>query len=69
MFGGKFETTTREYADQGEFQNDARKMAKQGWRVVGQTQLTQRSGCLRTLLFGLFFPPKPHIVVSYERQK
>lgn len=64
-----FETMIREYGSRDEFNDDARKLAKQGWRVTSQSERTQRSGCMRLLLIGLIFPPKPHVVVSYEREK
>ena len=63
------ETKVKEYKDRAEFDKDAGKMSKDGWRVVSTTERTQRSGCVRILLLGFLFPPKPHLVVTYQREK
>jgi len=57
----------KEYKGVEEFNKDATKMFKDGWEVQAQTERTQRSGCLRILMLGFLFPPKPTIVVTYRR--
>lgn len=64
-------TMVREYKDRKAFEKDANKLAKQGWAVVSQSEQTQRSGCGRLLMLGVFaaiWKPKPHIAVTYNRQ-
>jgi len=63
-------TMVREYDDRKAFEKDANKLARDGWSVVTQSERTQRSGCARLLMLGIFtplFPPKPVLVVSYTR--
>ncbi len=69
----KAEVKIKEYKTPGEYEGDAKRMTSQGWRVTDTSQREQRRGCLTMLLFGwnigLLFPPKPHIVVTYTRDK
>ena len=48
-------------------------MTKEGWRVASATEATQRTGCRRFIMLGgigaLVFHPKPHYMVTYERDK
>jgi hypothetical protein len=67
------EIKVKEYKNSGEYQTDAKRMLSQGWRVTDTSERIQRRGCLTMLLIGwnigLIFPPKPHIVVTYTRDK
>lgn len=70
------ETMVRTYKKAKDYQKDAQKLGKQGWRVVGTVEHRPRSGLGRittgvlTLGIGaLMFPPKPEIVVTYERER
>ncbi len=67
------EIKVKEYNDTAQYQSDAKKMAEQGWHVTDTSEREQRRGCISMLLFGwnlgLVFPPKPHIVVTYSRNK
>lgn len=69
----KSEIKVKEYKNTSEYQGDAKHMASQGWRVTDTSERIQRRSCISMLLFGwnigLFFPPKPHIVVTYTREK
>ena len=62
------QTKVKEYKNTADFNKDAAKMAKDGWRVASSAERTQRTGCIRFLLLGFLFPPHPHVVVSYERE-
>lgn len=60
----------RTYKSNDAYRKDANKLAKQGWRVVNVAERRPRAGCLRLLFlwwFVLIFPPKPELVVTYER--
>lgn len=67
------EIKIKEYNTPAQYQGDARNLAGQGWMVKDTSEREQRRGCISMLLFGwnlgLFFPPKPHIVVTYTRDK
>ncbi len=66
------ETMVREYKDPDEFNKHARKLAEKGWQVQSVTELTQNAGCFRCCFLGIFaavLKPKPHIVVTYVREK
>lgn len=67
------EIKVKEYKNPGQYNGDAKKMAAHGWQVSSTSEREQRRGCLSMALFGwnigLFFPPKPHIVVTYTRAK
>ena len=65
-------TMVRTYTSTGAYNQDARKLERQGWRVINTVNREPRAGCLRILTLGLFtliFPPKPQIVVTYRRQR
>ena len=55
-----------QHAVEGE--KDAQKLARQGYAVTSTTEKTPRSGCLRTLTFGVFFQPKTRLIVTYTLQ-
>jgi len=64
-------TIVRTYTSPGAYTKDARRMERQGYRVVNTVNQAPRAGCLRILTLGIFtmiFPPKPLIVVTYRRQ-
>lgn len=56
----------KRYKNQRAYQVDAVRMAKRGYEVANTVSEVQRSGCLRTLLFGFLFPPKPQLIVTYR---
>ena len=63
--------TVKRYKSSKEFQKDAKKMGRKGWSVVAQTQEERRPGCGRWLSIGIFaavFPPKPILVVTYQKE-
>ena len=64
------EMQVKRYNSSKEFQHDAGKMAKAGWRIIAQTQEKRRPGCARIGCLGIFaaiFPPKPVFVVTYQK--
>jgi hypothetical protein len=64
------ETMVRVYTGNKAYQRDAEKWARQGWRVATVTERRPRRGCIVSILFlvpSLIFPPKPELVVTYER--
>lgn len=62
----KQEVVVKTYTSEREYQNDVGKMVRSGYQIISTSQLQPRSGCLRLLLIGLIFPPKPKIVVTYK---
>jgi hypothetical protein len=56
----------KRYKNEREYQSDAQKMARKGYRVTNVVSENQRSGCMRILLIGLFFPPRPQLIVTYS---
>lgn len=64
------ETIVRTYKSQGEFQNDAQRLARDGWTVSNTMERQPGTGCLRGCTLGLMalvWKPKPQIVVTYSR--
>ena len=65
------ETMVREYKNPRDFQDEAARLAAGGWQVIGQTEHRPRQGWIRVIMMGFIlariFPPKPRIVVTYER--
>lgn len=64
------QTMVREYPSPESFNRDAARMAGDGWQVVSTIERRQRAGCMRLLLLWwlvLLRPPKPTIVVTYQR--
>lgn len=64
------ETMIQIYIGSKTFQKDAKRLARDGWTVASTTINKRRSSCLRVILLGLFclvFPPKPEIIVTYQR--
>lgn len=65
------ETIMRTYTSAKEFERDRAKLANDGWTVLSTTEHRPRQGCLRIILlafiFAFMFPPKPQIVVTYQR--
>lgn len=65
-----FETMVRVYKDTHSYQDDASKLAKKGWQPTTVTERKPRAGCLRLALLWwlvLIIPPKPELVVTYQR--
>lgn len=63
-------TVVKTYNSDKAYQKDAQRMAKAGWRVVSAVQDKRRPGCGRIGCLGIFaaiFPPKPVLVVTYEK--
>jgi len=70
MFG-KPAVVVRRYKSEREYQKDAGRWAKRGYRVAHVVSETQRAGCMRLLTLGIFtllFPPKAAFVVTYQRE-
>jgi hypothetical protein len=68
----KLQTKVKVYQSNRQFQRNAKRMAKQGWRVVSTAQDKPRPGCGRIGCLGIFagiFPPKERMVVTYQRDK
>lgn len=68
MFG-KPKVVVKRYKDEREYQRDAGRMLKRGYRVAHVVSETQRSGCMRIVTLGIFtmlFPPKAQFVVTYQ---
>ena len=70
------EQITKTYKKPKQFQKDAKKMQKKGWRVVSQTGHKEGYHAARGIALGLLFLPlalfgigKSSIVVTYEREK
>ncbi len=58
----------KRYKDEREYQRDAQRMIKRGYKIATVTSETPRAGCARILtlgIFTLFFPPKAQFVVTY----
>lgn len=63
-------TMVRVYKGHAAYRKDAEKLARDGWQPVSVTERRPRSGCARILLLWfvvLIFPPKPALVVTYQR--
>ena len=59
----------KRYKTEKEYQNDAQKLAKKGYKVVTVLSEQPRAGCARILTLGFFaimFKPKPELVVTYS---
>lgn len=59
----------KRYKTEQQYQRDAGRMAKRGYKVAGMTSERPSRGCLAALTFGLFvllFPPKPQYIVTYQ---
>lgn len=57
----------KNYKNSRQYQKDANKMGKKGWKIVSVISEEQKSGCAHFLFFGIFFKPKPLTVVTYEK--
>lgn len=57
----------RRYPTDADYQKDANKLARDGYTVTSTTSEQPRSGCLRILTLGVFFKPKPVLVVTYSK--
>lgn len=65
-----FETMVRVYRSTSEYQRDAQGLARKGWQPTSVTERKPRAGCLRLILLWwlvLIIPPKPELVVTYQR--
>jgi hypothetical protein len=65
-------TMVRSYKKEKDYRKDAQKLSKQGWHVMSTVEQRPRSGLGRLFMLGLLaavFPPKPKIVVTYERTR
>lgn len=66
----KSQTMVRVYGGNGDYQKDAKRLAKDGWNPVNVVERRPRAGCARILLLWwltLLRPPKPELVVTYQR--
>lgn len=61
------ETKIRVYATAGELDEEAAKLASDGWSVVNVTEHRATQGCFRLLMGGFLFRPKPQLIVTYAR--
>jgi hypothetical protein len=58
------------YTDPAHYSKDIHNRASQGWTPISVTERRPRPGILRILTLGLWsavFPPKPELVVTYQR--
>jgi hypothetical protein len=66
------ETTVRRYRTRAAYEQDLLKLAPQGWIVASVSEQYPRLGCAALLLAPLRWrslPPKPEIVVTYQREQ
>ena len=65
-----FETQVGIYSNPNNYARDAKRLAQSGWVPISVTERRPRAGCLRIVTLGLWtlvFPPKPELVVTYQR--
>lgn len=74
MFGGSKnkgpQTEVRTYKNSKDYEKDAGKLAKKGWRVQDVSSHAPSRSLLFKLTFGLitmFFPKRKEIVVTYAK--
>lgn len=68
---GKPRVVVRRYKTEREYQRDAGRMVKRGYRVAHVVSEMRNAGCMRWLTIGLFaliFKPSPEFVVTYQRE-
>lgn len=61
----------KEYRDRGAYERGAQDMAARGYAVISVVEQSQNAGCLRIMTLGLFalvVRPRPHFVVTYQKQ-
>ena len=66
----KTETMVRVYKGNGDYQRDAKRLAKSGWSPLNVVERRPRAGCMRIALLWwltLLRPPRPELVVTYQR--
>lgn len=59
----------REYKSRANMDADIAAAGALGWRAVGVSEMSQRSGCMRMLTLGLFalvWKPKAHFMVTFQ---
>ena len=59
----------KRYANERQFERDARELAKQGYVVTDVATKQPRIGLMRIILLGFFallFKPKAQIIVTYQ---
>lgn len=59
------------YKNNKKYERDAKKLGKKGWKVISVVQEKRSAGLGRWALIGIFaplFPPKPVLVVTYEKR-
>jgi len=59
------------YKNNKRYERDAKKLGKKGWKVISVVQEKRSAGLGRWALIGIFaplFPPKPVLVVTYEKR-
>ncbi len=62
----------RDYDSHEAYAREAPYMTQNGYTIVSVVETKQRSGCGRFFALGLLalvFPPKPHILVTYQRSQ
>jgi len=62
----------RIYHRSSAYQRDAKRLAKSGWFPINTVERRPRAGCVRILFLWwlvLLRPPKPELVVTYQRIK
>lgn len=59
----------KRYKNERQYQRDAQKMARKGYKVMSAVSEIQRSGCLRILLIGVLFPPRPQLIVTFSLER
>lgn len=64
------ETFVVVYTSPKQYAQDAQRQAASGWVPLTVTERSPRAGCFRIFTLGLWslvFPPKPELVVTYQR--
>jgi hypothetical protein len=56
----------KRYKNEREYQNDAQRMARRKYKVASVTSQTRRRSFFGALFFGLLFPRRPELVVTYS---
>lgn len=68
---GKPVIVVRRYQSERDYERDAPRWVKRGYRVAHVVSETPRAGCMRIVTLGIFtllFPPKAVFIVTYQRE-
>lgn len=56
----------KRYRNERDYQRDAGRMARRKYKVASVASQTRRRGLFGALFFGLLFPRRPELVVTYS---